>query len=170
MIAMFVIVTTYYIRAINKRKRFVKMLKQKCLGQSIALSDIRKPYLSIFFQQQGIDFTLKKGLKVYNCKFVSGVLPSSPIIFSDEGQGIRQNTLRLFRVNLLYLNTRIDYRMVDHSNGARKIIVVLPVPQNIYVSVGGSAPRAADTGEVLGEYILYTATGFLNAIERGQLE
>ncbi len=60
--------------------------------------------------------------------------------------------------------------MESRPEGNRKIIIALPVPQNIYVSVNGSTPRSADTGENVGEYTLYNASGFLNALERGILK
>jgi hypothetical protein len=61
------------------------------------------------------------------------------------------------------MNTLIDFRMEGQG---KKIVIVLPVPERIYVSVDGSTPGPADTGEVFGEYTLYTATGFLGALER----
>lgn len=163
------VLLSFYIRAMKKRKEFVSRLTRYCKEHSIELTDIRKPYLSVFFQQQGIDFSLKKGATVCECKFVAGVFPNSPIVFTDQGEGICQNTLRIFKFDILHLNSRIDYRMETGSEHSKKIIIVLPVPQNIYVSVDGSSPRVADTGEIMGDYTLYTATGFLNALDRGQL-
>ena len=130
------------------------------------MSDIEKPYLSVFFQQKGTSFTLKQDGKEYQCKLIAGVFRSSPIVFTDTGEGIRQDVLRIVRVNLLHVNTRIDYRM---EGDGKKILIVLPVPDKIYVSTEGSMPRPADTGEVLGEYTLYTATGFLGVLDRGIL-
>lgn len=162
-------IAALYVRAIKKRKDFFSKLKKYCGEHSIALSNIQKPYLSVFFQQKGTDFTLECNNILYDCKLVAGVFPNSSIIFSDEGEGIRQNMLRLFKVDILQLNTRIDYRMESRSESSKKIIIALPVPQNIYASVQGSFPRPADTGEKMGEYTLYTATGFLNALERNHL-
>lgn len=106
---------------------------------------------------------------IFDCKLVAGVFPNSPIIFSDAGEGIRQSVLRLFNIDVLQFNTRIDYRFRNSSEGSKKIVIAIPVPKNIYVSVQGSSPRLADTGEAMGEYTLYTATGFLNSLERGHL-
>lgn len=165
-----IVLLSFYIRAIGKRREFISKLEKYCKEHSIVLTDIQRPYLSVFFQQRGIDFKLKKDTTVYECKFVAGVFPNSPIVFSDEGEGICQNTLRVFKINILHLSNRIDYRMANGSEGGQKIIIVLPVPKDIYVSVDGSSPRVADTGEVMGDYTLYTATGFLNALDRGQLK
>ena len=172
-IAILAVVGAYFIRALKKRKDFIVRLQKYCKAQGMTLSDIRKPYRSVFKQQKGTDFTLRIGGQTngqtFACKFVSGVFPASPIIFADTGEGIRQDTLRLFRVDLLHFNTRLDFRMEDSRPDDRKIIIVLPVPQRIYASVNAAPPRPADTGEVIGEYTLYTASGFLGALERGHL-
>jgi hypothetical protein len=163
------LVAFHYIRAIQKRRHFIAKLQAYCRAHSISLSKIQNPYRSVFVQQKGVDFTLENNGKVYACKLIGSVFPGSPLIFADTGEGIRSDILRLFRVNLLQLNTRLDYRMEDAPAGCHKRIIVLPVPTSIYASVGGGSPRPADTGEILGEYILYNATGFLGALERDHL-
>ncbi len=170
LVAVLVVIALYYVRAVNKRKEFVGKLKKYCTENSITLSEIKKPYASVFVQQEGIDFTIEQNHTIYDCKMVASIFPSSPIAFSDTGKGIRQTTLRLFKVNVFNINTIIDYHMESRPEGNRKIIIALPVPQNIYVSVNGSTPRPADTGENVGEYTLYNASGFLNALERGILK
>ena len=156
----------FYLRAMGKRRAFVRKLK-KYNSSSIVISDVKKPCLSLFSQQKGSDFTVEQEGVRYECKLVAGVFPSSPIIFSDTGEGVRQDKLRLFKVDLLTVNTRIDYRM--ESDTTKKIVIVLPVPQNIYVSVQGDPPRPADTGDKAGVYTIYNATGFFGALERGHL-
>lgn len=165
-----IVLLSFYVRAIGKRRKFISKLEKHCKEHSIVLTDIRRPYISVFFQQSGIDFKLKIDTTIYKCKFVAGVFPNSPIVFTDKGEGICQNTLRIFKINIFQLNNRIDYHMANDSEGSQKIIIVLPVPKNIYVSVDGSTPRIADTGEVMDDYTLYTATGFLNALDRGQFK
>ena len=168
-IAALLVLLSFYIRAVKKRKKFVSKLVKYCKDNSVVLSDIRKPYLSVFIQQQGIDFSLKKDKTVCECKLVAGVFPNSPIVFTDKGEGLCQNTLRIFKFDILHLNNRIDYRIDSTSEDSKKVIIVIPVPKDIYVSTDGSSPRVADTGEIMGDYTLYTATGFLNALDRGQL-
>ncbi len=163
LVAIAVALAIFYIRAMLKRRTFIAALRELCKKKSVTISDIQKPYLSIFTQHKGIDFTIEHNGCLYDCKFVASVFKSSPIAFADTGKGIRQDVLRVFRVNVLHMNTLIDFRMEGQG---KKIVIVLPVPERIYVSVDGSTPCPADTGEVFGEYTLYTATGFLGALER----
>lgn len=78
-----------------------------------------------------------------------------------------QHTFYLFRVPLLHLNSRIDFAF--ESDG-EKILIVLPIPKNIYTASNTSRPLPADTGEKIGNYRIYNATGFLHALERDCLE
>ena len=162
-IALIVTLAAFYIRAMLKRKKFLTALNKICEEQGVTLSEVQKPYWSVISQQKGTDFTLEKNGERYACKMVAAVFPSSPIAFADNGQGLRQDMLSIRGVTILHMNTLIDFRMEDEG---KKIVIALPVPNRIYASVGGSTPRPADTGEVIGEYTLYTATGFLGALER----
>lgn len=168
-IAVLALVGVYCLRAMKKRKEFITRLKKYCDTHAVTLSDICRPYRSLFAQHPGVDFTLEKDGQIYACKLVGSVFPGSPMVFSDTGEGLRQDTLRLFRVDLLQINTRINYRMENAPVESKKIVIALPVPQRIYASVNGSPPRPADTGEALGAYTLYNATGFFGALERGHL-
>lgn len=162
-IALVAVIAAFYIRAMLKRRRFIADLKKICKERGAVLSDVKKPYWSVISQQKGADFMLEQNGKEYQCKLVASVFPSSPIAFADTGKGIRQDILRVFRVTVLHMNTLIDFCMEGQG---KKIVIVLPVPQQIYVSTEGSTPRPADTGEVFGEYTLYTSTGFLGVLER----
>ena len=161
------VIAGFYIRAMLKRRQFIAAMKKICQERGAVLSDVKKPYWSVISQQKGADFTLEQNGKEYQCKLVASVFPSSPIAFADTGKGIRQDILRVFRVTVLHMNTLIDFCMEGQG---KKIVIVLPVPQQIYVSTEGSTPRPADTGEVFGEYTLYTSTGFLGVLERGILD
>ncbi len=163
------VIALFYVRAMLKRKEFIEKLKKACAAQGAVISPIQRPYLSVFFQQKGADFTIQCGAETYACKLVAGVFPGSPMVFSDTGEGVRQDTLRLFKVDVLHLNTRMDYRMEDSPKEYRKLVIVLPVPKTIYASVQGDLPRPADVGEIVGVYTVYNATGFLGALERGIL-
>ncbi len=169
LVSVVIVIFAYHaLRAVSKRRKFVAQLKKYCAAQGLSLSEIRKPCLSLFTRQAGADFTLETGGEIFACKLMGSLFPGSPMVFADTGEGIRQDTLRMFRMDLLQVNTRLDFRMED-TPASRKIVIVLPTPKQIYASVEGSPPRPADTGEVLGEYTLYNATGFLGALERGHL-
>ena len=74
-----------------------------------------------------------------------------------------QHTFNLFHVPLISLNSRIDFAF--ESKG-EKILIVLPMPKDIYTATKSTQPHPADTGEKIGDYSIYSATGFLHALER----
>ena len=159
-------ISVYYIRAILKRKSFIKKLKKYCADNSVFLSDIKKPYNSIFALHSGFDFTVeKKGVK-YDCKFIAGIVPNSLIVLSDKGNGLKQNTVRLFKTELFHFMTKFDF---GYESENEKIIILLPTPKTFLVSTNESPPRIADTGEKVGQYTIYSSTGFLNSLDRNCL-
>lgn len=137
-----------------------------CKRNSICISDIKNPYLSIFISKTGFNFSIEKGGNRYDCKFIAGVFPGSPIVFSDKGSGILQNTVRLFRVEVFHILTELDF---TYESEGKKILILSPTPKVIYSSVNGSPPRLADTGEKVGEYTVYNSTGFIGALDRNCL-
>lgn len=165
-IIVLIVIISYCIRAILKRKEFIEKLKKHCKTNSLYISDIKEPYRSIFIAQAGFDFSIEKNGKKYDCKFIAGVFPGSPIIFSDKGNGIKQNTVRLFRVELFHILTKFDYA---YESEGKKILIVSPTPKNIYASIHEASPRPADVGEKIGEYTVYNSTGFLGALDRNCL-
>ena len=166
-IALIVItIALFYVRAILKRKAFVKSLKKYCNTNKLYLSEIRNPLASVFALKEGYDFTVEKDGTKYDCKFIAGVFKNSPIIFSDKGNALKQDTLFVFRVEVLHFMEKFDFAY--ESNG-KKILILLPTPKKFYVSTNDSPPRLADTGEKIGEYTVYTSSGFLNGLDRGVL-
>lgn len=159
-------VIAYCIRALLKRRSFVKKLKKYCDSNSINISDIKKLYISIFGEQDGFDFRVEKGGMKYDCKLIAGIFPNSPIVFSDRGNGIIQHTIRLFRIEVFQFMTKFDF---GYESEGKKILIVLPTPKKFFVSTNEAPPRLADVGEKAGEYLIYNSTGFLNALERGVL-
>ena len=159
-------ISVYYIRAILKRKNFIKKLKKYCEDSFIFLSEIKKPYNSIFALHSGFDFTVeKKGVK-YDCKFIAGIAPNSIIVLSDKGNGLKQNTVRLFKTELFHFMTKFDF---GYESENKKIIILLPTPKTFLVSTNESPPHIADTGEKVGQYTIYSSTGFLNSLDRNCL-
>ena len=153
----------FVIRGISKRKAFLKKLKSYCKDNALKISEIKKPYLSMFLAQNGSDFTVEKNGQKFECKLIAGFFPNSLIIFYGDGRGMHQNTVRLFRIELFHFMTGFTF---GFKSDGKKILIIVPIPRRFYVSANNTSPRQADTGEKLGEYTIYNATGFLRALER----
>ncbi len=156
-------VMAFYIRALFKRMSFVKKIKKYCAVNFLSISDIKKPYASIFVSQSGCDFIVEKNGVKYDCKFIAGIFPWAQIVFSDKGSGLIQNTIRLFRIELFHFMTKFEF---GYESDGKKILILLPAPRRFFVSENQSSPRPGDVGEKVGEYTIYNSTGFLNALNR----
>ena len=158
-----VVIAYSYIRAMLKCRKFVKALNKFCSTDDRRLSVIHKPSTAIFKFTDGIDFSISTKRATYDCKIISGAFRNSPIVFSDKGNLLRQITFKVFNAELFHFMSKVDY---DFESENKKVIVVLPMPRTIYASVMESPPRLADNGEKVGKYTVYSASGFLNMLDR----
>jgi hypothetical protein len=148
----------FALRAVLKRKFFIKKLKEYCRNNSLTLSEIVKPYNSILFDSEGFNFTVEKNGKKYDCKFISTIFPGSPLALSDSGAGLKLSNVRIISYKKNFTFT------FEGEN--RKILLLVPTPKKVLVTIKNSELTEAEVGEKLGDYTLYTATTFLNNLER----
>lgn len=158
-----VVIAYSYVRAMLKCRKFVKALNKLCSTDDRRLTVIHKLSTAIFKFTDGIDFSISTKKATHDCKIISGAFRNSPIVFSDKGNLLRQITFKVFSAELFHFMSKVDY---DFESKNKKVIVVLPMPRHIYASVKESPPRPADNGEKVGEYTVYSASGFLNMIDR----
>lgn len=165
-IAVIAVGVYFSLRALIKRFFFISRLKKYCKANSVPLSEIVKPYSSIFVSHTGANFTVEKNGKKYDCKFMSSLFPGSPIIFSDKGVGIKHTRIHVFHIELFSKMKDFKYEFESEN---RKLLIVVPTPKKILSQIRGSKLGEADTGEKLGEYTLYNSNGFLNSLDRNLL-
>ena len=155
-----------YIRAIKIRRAFVKELHNACRRIGAKLSESKNPYLSIFGKKTDVSFTVEKSGKKYACKLVASILKNTPMTFFDNGDMMCHYTFRIFKVDLFHFVTQS--KLGFESDGT-KIFILLPVPKKFFVASASDEAhrsRPADIGEILGEYQIYSGSGFINALER----
>ena len=155
-----------YIRAFSKRRSFISKLQKYCKTNQVNISEIKKPYLSVFFWHPGSDFSVEKDGNKFECKLIAGVFPGAQTVFSDKGKGHHRHIIQLLRFKIFEFRTDFDF---SFESDAKKILILSPTPKKIYVSIQGSPVRPADTGEKVGEYTVYNTTGFLGALDRNCL-
>jgi hypothetical protein len=146
-----------------KRKSFIKKLKEYCRNNSLALSEIVKPYNSILFDSEGFNFTVEKNGKKYDCKFISTIFPGSPLALADSGAGLKNFLVQLSNVRIISYKKNFTFTFEGEN---RKILLLVPTPKKVLVTIKNSELTEAEVGEKLGDYTLYTATTFLNNLER----
>lgn len=167
------IVAIYYIRAFRKRRRLIVGMRKMCAQKGYVLSPIRRPYLGLLFPRSGADFTLQTDKAVYECKMI-GAVSANRMLFDMEG-GVKMMHLVRFRflqhfrlaANALTMENALFSISLDYAfeSDHKKCLIICPTaPETVLATVAGNAP--VDTGSPIGEYTVYSTTGFVNAIDR----
>ena len=150
-----------YLRAIIKQSRFMRKLRKFCAEKSIGLDEVKKPYASVFRRQKGYNFSVRSGGKEFRCKIVAGVWRGSPLTFSETGEVICRRTIRLYKIEMFDILTKID---CSFESDTTKILIVIPTPFELYVG-----KNQADNADMAGKYQIFTARGFIGALDRNCL-
>ena len=170
-----------YIRAFFIRVRFINKLKKAAKKNGYILSKISHPYLSLFTDYNGNNFTIEANGKVYDCKLLSSLHYGDPIYFEEEGRGkvIRHISLR-YRVpmaapfakggmiwqklpaDLAQIHTDFTY---GFESDGKKVLIICPTPHSVFVT-GYGQNRPLDVNDKIWDYTIMTATAFINALER----
>ena len=154
------------IRAIVKRRDFLRKLDTVCRQQGIALSDIDLPYRSIFSTTETESFTVTVNGKRYACKLIGAIKRGSPMGIFQNGEGAIATHIRFARITLFSRVTQFEFGFASED---QKILIINPVPKKLYRTENGKTTEL-DNGDVVDGYKVYTASGFLGALERGSID
>ncbi len=151
----------------RKRRKFIKKLKKFCSEKNFELSEIKKPYISLFSNTLEENFTIKANGKTYSCKMMSFANKLLPVIF-------KENTGCYYRISSRKLKLGLKPTFsLEHfyafKSEHQKIIILTSIPYTVMVSLG-QKNKIVDSGENCGEYKLFNPTGFFGAIERNTIE
>lgn len=152
-----------FLFAVGKRRRFFGRLRALCRANGWEISKIRNGYRSVLLPVAGANFTVRRGEERYDCRFISSLARYSPMLFHEDGTVTHTYVLRLFSLNLFHFNVTYDYRFEGEG---KKILVLIPTPEEIFVS-GYGVTQVAYPGSRTADYTIYGATDLLNALERG---
>lgn len=155
-----------YIRTFIKRRSFLNGLKKVVEENNIDISEISNPYRSLFGLVQGEDFNFTRGGKKYSCKLLHARRRGTPMFISEGGICTFVHTLIVFKIKIFSYNTTFKF---DFESENKKIVIINPVPNDIMNAYDGSV-TTLDNGDVIGGYKIFTASGFLNALERNCID
>lgn len=155
-----------FLRGCRIRRKFLGRLKVLCREIGATLSPIKRPYRSLLFLRDEVNFTVQYNKKTYHCKLFCALKRHTPLFFSQNGIVQCLHSLRFRRVEYFRYTTQFDFSF--EANG-QKLLIVNPVPKEIYAG-DTSFYREIDTGESIGAYKVFTATGFLGALSRNVLD
>lgn len=159
-----VIIFIKYFRTLHRRIEFISRFRKMCKAENIGLSKIKRPVLSVIFENRGANFSVKACGKEFECKLISGAKKNVPIIFREDGVFYRIHTIRFFDFPVFKYRTKHSYSFESDKN---KIIVVCPKCEMQLLRDGRENLILA--GECIGEYRVYDASSFERAVQFGYL-
>ena len=149
-----------YARAVIKRKRFAEKLFELCDQKNIRLEQNGGIFPLDNRCKDEADLSVVHRGTRYECKFIYSLRKYDRMILTNYGEGSIIYDYRLGQVHLFRRMTIFRY---DFQSNSPKILIILPTSKRVIHSESG---RDLDVGDRVGEYTVYTATAFLNALER----
>lgn len=154
------------IRAISIRRKFLKGLKKLAKDKKCRISEIKYPYKSIFSVYKGESFTLNVNGTTYSCKLFGAPKKYTPFVLFPNGHGVWHIVFKVLRFEIYSYDKGFNF---GYESKHQKILIVNPIPKFYYTSFGGKT-IALDNGDTVGGYKIYSATAFINAIDRNCLD
>ena len=156
----FVFFLARYARAVKKRKVFFEKISLLCDQKNVKFEQNGGIFPLEDKNNNGADFSIEYLGERYECKFIYSLKIGDTMSLTNTGEGSNIYDYRLGQVHLWRRITTFRY---DFEGRSKKILVILPTPQKVMHAEGGCY---LDIGDKVGEYTVYTATAFLNALER----
>ncbi len=163
------------LRVIRKRLNFMRKLKKVCRKNGLRIKKERGFFKSLRNNTKGFDLVVSSRSTSYYIRFFATHRRASHLTFCDESTvqvttNIRNNR---FKVVLGLDKPKVKTKPYSYADtppssvkNAVKILIVNPVPHDMFKISSGSVTVPTGTGDRLYDYTLYTATGFLNMLER----
>jgi len=177
------------LRALSKRRKFIKELTKLCREKKYKLSKIKDPYKSLFRMKDGENFSVHIMHRRYSCKLVAAKKRSLPLYLQKNGIATYLIKIRFLRL-VLFSYTK-SFKVGYEAEG-KKILIINPIPQKVlfpktdfsdmmdesgmfavhartraYVkNAAASDSYELDNGDIVGDLEIYSAKSFLNALER----
>ena len=151
-----------YIRAFIKMHSFIKRLKKYCKDKKVKLPYLKHPYLSVIKAFPDNTFEIEINGRIYACNLLSYTNIFRPVVFKADGYYYRISARNLKQKikPSLFFETRYGY-----ENKSPKLCIITNEPYVIMLQEGNHL-KNFDTGDICGDYKLFTPNGFFGAAER----
>lgn len=154
-----------YIRALDQMRKFLKKFKKFCNRNNIKVPVINKPYLSVFATRPSNTFEIEVHGIIYACNILSFANIFLPVIFKTDGYFHRISARKMKQKIKPTLNIETYY---GFESTRKKIVLLTSSPYVIKIQEG-TLSKTFDSGDVCGEYKIFTPEGFFGAAERNTL-
>ncbi len=153
------------LKALIKRASLVSKTKSICKENKYRLSTVKSPLASLFSPVRGESFTLTVNGETFSCKLLATKKASTPIILHEDGSGETLHSITF--VGIKWLERRKPFKF-GYESKYRQILIINPSAKFICSEKNGTLTEL-DNGDSVGNYIIYSGTGFTNALDRKTL-
>ena len=176
--------TFMYTRALRIRRRFLKRLKKLCREENITISEIKRPYRSLFTQKRSdFQFTVEMNGKTYACKMLGAMSKNMPMLFCDKETGYVKYGYTFHGKETVFWRSWFTHGF-EAPSADQKILIVIPAPRrmfavhmhtlfatdNVTFISEGKGERPLDNASVLYDVTVFSGSGFINALKRDCLD
>ena len=176
--------TFMYTRALRIRRRFLKRLKKLCREENITISEIKRPYHSLFTQKRSdFQFTVEMNGKTYACKMLGAMSKNMPMLFCDKETGYVKYGYTFRGEETVFWRSWFTHGF-EAPSADQKILIVIPAPRrmfavhmhtlfatdNVTFISEGKGERPLDNASVLYDVTVFSGSGFINALKRDCLD
>jgi hypothetical protein len=173
-----------YARAWRIRRKFLKRLKKLCRAENITISEIRRPYRSLFTQKRSdFQFTVEMNGKTYACKMLGAMSKNMPMLFCDKETGYVKYGYTFRGKETVFWRSWFTHGF-EAPSADQKILIVIPAPRrmfavhmhtlfatdNVTFISEGKGERPLDNASVLYDVTVFSGSGFINALKRDCLD
>ena len=178
-------------RALRARKKLLKKLRKFSAASEYELSEINRPYASLFKPLRECSFTLKKDGKVFSCRLIGAWWHKAPLYFISDRHAYYRHRLG---TNAHHIDMLGEF-CYDFEGEGQKILILNPVPKKAFVTKGGEyvehswydddkmgalrssgkmrygkpksdSVKRLEPGDKIWGYTIYNTTSFIGAIDR----
>lgn len=170
------------LRAIRKRRKFLRALEAACASRRISMPKIKDPICSLFKRGGSDVFYITVRGKKYACRMVSSLKRGSIFRFYPDGKMAKVHVMILSILTrgrfgagsggLHRQRTELwekQYDVAFEAEGATKVLIFNPCSKIVELKHGDDSVPL-DNGMTIGEYKFFTASGFTGAVARDCLD
>ena len=155
-----------YCSSLSKRHKFIRRLKKFAKKHNVTITDMYKPYLSVFYMTSDPNFVIETNGKKYACKLISFTNKISAVVFKNDGFFFR-TSLRNIKYSITPTITTERRYGFDYDGG--KVLILTSIPLRVLVNEYGKS-KDVDTGDCCGEYKIFFPDGFFGAVDRNTID
>ena len=154
------------LRCLIMRFVFIHKLQKLCKRNKYRLSTFKNPYISIFKECKGESFNVQIGKRGYSCKLVACAQRHARLYLRPNGTGVFIKTIYFMKTELFHRRRNINF---DYDSKQKQILILNPISKNLFSNHNGLIGEM-DIGDIIGKFEIYSATSFLNALERDVID